>query len=123
RYISGDMWNVNPITLKRIARLYCKNERAVIHTRLESGHDVVLVAVAAILVASIHLNWVDVPLALDYDGPAWIPDRAFFRKGQELGYFHHGCTIIVIAPAELERCEHVREGERIRMGTSLFRRG
>ncbi len=28
-YISGDTWNVNPIALKRVERLFCKNERAV----------------------------------------------------------------------------------------------
>ena len=33
-YISGDTWNVNPIALKRIEKLFCKNERAVIRTRL-----------------------------------------------------------------------------------------
>jgi phosphatidylserine decarboxylase len=32
-FISGDTWNVNPIALKRIERLFCKNERAVIRTR------------------------------------------------------------------------------------------
>src|SRR5579863_7549672 len=29
-YVSGDTWNVNPIALKRIERLFCKNERAVL---------------------------------------------------------------------------------------------
>ena len=33
-YVSGDTWNVNPIALKRIERLFCKNERAVIRTTL-----------------------------------------------------------------------------------------
>ena len=33
-YISGDTWNVNPIALERIEKLFCKNERAVIRTRL-----------------------------------------------------------------------------------------
>ena len=33
-YISGDTWNVNPIALKRVERLFAKNERAVIRTRL-----------------------------------------------------------------------------------------
>ena len=28
-YISGDTWNVNPIALKRVEKLFCKNERAV----------------------------------------------------------------------------------------------
>ena len=38
-YISGETWNVNPIALRRIEKLFCKNERAVIRTRLDaSGH-------------------------------------------------------------------------------------
>jgi phosphatidylserine decarboxylase len=36
-FISGDTWNVNPIALKRVERLFCKNERAVIRTRLDGG--------------------------------------------------------------------------------------
>ena len=36
-YISGDTWNVNPIALKRVERLFCKNERAVIRCRLTVG--------------------------------------------------------------------------------------
>ena len=34
RYISGDTWNVNPIALRRVARLFCKNERAVVRDAL-----------------------------------------------------------------------------------------
>jgi phosphatidylserine decarboxylase len=37
RYISGDTWNVNPIALARIERLFCKNERAPISVRLTTG--------------------------------------------------------------------------------------
>src|SRR5262245_12601269 len=55
-YISGDTWNTNPITVKRVERLFCKNERAVLQTRLTgSGHLITLVPVASILVASIRL--------------------------------------------------------------------
>jgi phosphatidylserine decarboxylase len=112
-YISGDVWNVNPIALNRIARLYCKNERAVLHTRLDgSGEALTLVAVAAILVASIH----------KYRGPNHIPCRASFDKGEELGYFHHGSTIIVVGTGGLEACQKVRQGEVIRMGEPLLRR-
>ena len=38
-YISGDTWNVNPIALKRVEKLFCKNERAVIETRLAATGD------------------------------------------------------------------------------------
>src|SRR5262249_8811178 len=48
-YFSGDTWNVNPIALRRVEKLFCKNERAMIRTRLEaSGHEVLLVPVAAV---------------------------------------------------------------------------
>ncbi len=60
--IHGDTWNVNPIALKRIERLFCKNERAVIRTRLRSGEAFTLVPVAAILVASIRLHFLDLLL-------------------------------------------------------------
>ena len=35
-YIAGDTWNVNPPALKRIERLYCRNERAAMRNRGES---------------------------------------------------------------------------------------
>jgi len=94
-YVSGDTWNVNPIALQRIERLYCRNERVVLTLRLGTSEEsLTLVPVAAILVASIHLNFVDVALNLRYRGPNRIQCRASFRKGDEMGYFRHGSTII-----------------------------
>src|SRR6202521_2353360 len=69
-FISGDTWNVNPIALKRIERLFCKNERAVIQTRLKTGENLTLVPVAAILVASIRLHFLDIVLNAARRGPA-----------------------------------------------------
>ena len=121
-YISGDTWNVNPVAVRRIERLYCKNERVVIDTRLErSSQSLTLVPVAAILVASIQLTFLDAPLNLQYKGPNHIRCGASFRKGDEIGYFHHGSTIIVFATAGLEPCENVKEGAVIRMGQRLLR--
>jgi len=85
-YISGDTWNVNPIALRRVASLFCKNERAVIRTRLAgTAHLVTLVPVAAILVASIRLHFLDVVMNMNYRGAAEIDCDAPFRKGDELG--------------------------------------
>ena len=120
-YFSGDTWNVNPITLRRIERLFCKNERAAIRCRLEgSGHLVTLVPVAAILVASIRLHFLDVLFHLRYRGPNVIPCNASLRKGDEMGWFQHGSTVIVFAPPGLSLREELREGQRIRMGQPLF---
>jgi phosphatidylserine decarboxylase len=120
-YISGDTWNVNPIALKRVERLFCKNERAVLRTRLAgSGHLVTLVPVAAILVASIRLHFLDVTMNMNYRGAAEIACDAAFRKGDELGWFEHGSTIIVFAPPGFRLHEDIREGTRIQMGRALM---
>lgn len=122
-YISGDTWNVNPIALKRIENLYCRNERAVITIR--NAHDdllVTLVPVAAILVASIRLQFLDEPLSLRYRGPNEISCHAEFRKGDELGWFEHGSTIIAFAPPQYRISDTIRRGERIRLGSALFER-
>jgi phosphatidylserine decarboxylase len=121
-YISGDTWNVNPVALQRVDKLFCKNERAVIRTRLAAtGHVVTLVPVAAVLVASIRLHCLEAPLNLRYRGPNLIPCDARYAKGEEMGYFEHGSTIIVFVPAGFELCGHVREGTVVRMGEPLLR--
>jgi phosphatidylserine decarboxylase len=120
-YISGDTWNVNPIALKRVERLFCRNERVVVRTALAaSGEPVTLVLVAAVLVASIRLRFLDVLLNLRHRGPNVIPCDASFRKGDEMGWFEQGSTLIVFAPAGFTLCEHVVEGAAIRMGEPLM---
>jgi phosphatidylserine decarboxylase len=121
-YISGDTWNVNPIALKRVERLFCKNERAVIRCRLlPSGELLTLVPVAAIAVASIRLNFLDVLLHLRYRGPNVIRCDATLRKGEEMGWFEQGSTIIVFAPAGAALFPRLQQGDRVNMGQALLR--
>jgi phosphatidylserine decarboxylase len=122
-YISGDAWNVNPIALKRVERLFCKNERAVIRCRLASGALLTLVPVAAILVASIRLRFLDVLLHLRYRGPNVIPCDAALQRGEEMGWFEHGSTIIVLAPLGCRLGDRVIQGARVQMGQALLRTG
>ena len=121
-YVSGDTWNVNPIALKRIEKLFCKNERVIIETRLGSGgYPVTLVPVAAILVASIRLHCLDVLLHLQHRGPNVFTCDAPFAKGQEMGWFEHGSTIVVFAPNGFSLADSVAEGTTIRVGQPLLR--
>jgi phosphatidylserine decarboxylase len=121
-YISGDTWNVNPIALKRVERLFCRNERAVIRTRLPgTGHAITLVPVAAILVAGIRLNFLDTGFGLRDGGPRTIPLDVPLAKGEEMGWFQHGSTIIVFAPKGFTLSTNVHEGSRIRVGEPLMR--
>jgi phosphatidylserine decarboxylase len=121
-YLSGDTWNVNPIALARIERLFCRNERAVIRARLaKGGHPIALVPVAAILVASIRLHFLDVLLHLGRRGPNEMPCAARLAKGEEMGWFEHGSTIIVFAPRGFALCEGIETGARLRAGQALMR--
>ena len=121
-YFSGDTWNVNPIALQRIERLFCRNERAAIEVRLDRGeHPVTLVAVAAVLVASIRLHGLAGRLHLGYRGPNVIPCSTSFIKGAEMGWFEHGSTIVVFAPRGFALHERLREGLRVRTGEPLIR--
>ena len=122
RTISGDCWNVNPIALKRVQELFCKNERVVINGRLRSGEDLTLVAVAAILVASVRLHFLDLPAKAVKPGARLIACDVGVAKGEELGWFEHGSTIIALAPASFGFAESIQDGCRIRAGQPLMRR-
>jgi phosphatidylserine decarboxylase len=120
-YISGDTWNVNPIALKRIERLFCKNERAVVQMRLgDGGAKVTMVAVAAILVASIRLHCLGQTLNGNYQGRNVIDCDSAVRKGEELGWFEHGSTIILFAPHNFALCDNIRDGAATRVGEPLM---
>jgi phosphatidylserine decarboxylase len=121
-FIAGDLWNVNPIALTRVDRLYARNERAVIRLRLlKTGHLIALAPIAAILVASLRFEFIDLRLHLDYRGPKIIPCDAVLHKGQEMGRFEQGSTIIVFAPKGFELAPGVAAGVPVRMGEALLR--
>jgi len=121
-YISGDTWNVNPIALRRVEKLFCKNERALLRTKLAGTcHTIMLVPVAAVLVASIRLHFLDVVLSLDHRGANVFTCDASFRKGEEMGWFQQGSTMLIFAPDGFCLHEDVREGAAIRVGEPLLR--
>jgi phosphatidylserine decarboxylase len=127
RHIPGDTWNVNPSTLQRVPKVYVRNERAVLRTTLtSSGHVVALVPVAAVLVASIRLHFIDTHWPRKKPRrrrmpPRVIPCNAPFQKGQEMGWFEHGSTMIVVVPRGIELAPNVHEGAVIRVGQPLLR--
>jgi phosphatidylserine decarboxylase len=121
-YVSGDTFNTNPITVGRVDRLFCKNERAIVRARLDgSGALLTLVPVASILVASIRFHFLDVLFHLKYPGPRVISCDAPFKKGEEMGWFELGSTIIVFAPRGFQLAPGIETGATIRMGVPLLR--
>ena len=120
-YIRGDTWNVNPVALRRVEKLFCKNERVVLDLQAASGPlGICLVPVAAILVASIRLHCLRDPLDLSYRGPRRIACDAVYAKGQQMGYFQHGSTIVLFARRGYAFQPGIDSGKRIFAGQALL---
>jgi phosphatidylserine decarboxylase len=123
RYISGDTWNVNPIALKRIERLFCRNERAPITARLQTlGGTMAMVPVAAVLVASIRLPFLDRERGLREAGERTEHCDRRFAKGEEMGWFEHGSTILLLLQSDWLPCGALAVGQAMKMGMPLFDR-
>jgi phosphatidylserine decarboxylase len=121
-YVSGDTWNVNPIAVARVERLFCKNERAVVDLELGSpGQIMTMVPVAAILVGGIKLHAVEPALDLAHEGRRRIRCDASYAKGQEVGFFQAGSTILLFATGGFTFAPGVAQGSRIRVGEPLLR--
>jgi len=122
-WIAGETWNVNPPALRRVERLFCKNERVVLDVET---HDpscaVTLVAVAAILVASVHLECLPASPRIDRGRLARHACDFNVRKGDELGHFRNGSTILLFASHDFEPCASLAEGTTVRAGQPLLRR-
>jgi phosphatidylserine decarboxylase len=61
-----------------------------------------------------------VRLHLRWRGPNEMPCSAPVRKGEEMGWFEHGSTIIVFAPRGFALAEGVAPGTRLRAGQALM---
>ena len=121
-YVSGDTWNVNPIALRRVEKLFCKNERAVLSLRTREGEALTMVPVASILVASLRLHHLPTPLDLTHRGRREFTVNADVRRGEELGFFESGSTIVLFASGRFSFCDGVAEGATLRQGEPLLRR-
>lgn len=119
-YIYGDTWNVNPSALKRVQQLYCRNERAALQITGNLA-SCVLVPIAAVLVASLKVHGIDQTLDLSLGQNTTFHLNTDVLKGQELGYFQQGSTIILFVDSRLKDFGEWAVGHRINMGQALFR--
>jgi phosphatidylserine decarboxylase len=118
-YFPGDCWNVNPPTLKRVPRLFCRNERAALRCTMANDQPLMIVAVAAVLVASIRLSFLDLPSTIRRGLVRRFVSGARLAQGQEMGWFEQGSTLVLLLPAGWEMA--VEEGTRLRAGEALAR--
>lgn len=120
RFFPGDVWNVNPPTLRFVHRVFCRNERAVLQLDRADGGWLLLVPVAAIAVASLRIHGLDAAFGIDYRGPLRFELQRPVQRGDELGWFEQGSTILLMLPPGAHRLPGLEPGRRVRMGEALF---
>lgn len=126
RYIPGRLWPVNPASVRTVPGLFGVNERLV--TVLETPVGAcALVAVGATVVGRVRASY-DPAVPLTNRARARVQARDYERpipvdKGQELGAFEIGSTVILLfqrgrvrLDARLTACARVRVGEQIGAG-------
>ncbi len=122
RYVPGDLFSVNKATVSHLDGLFRRNERLVMHFRTANG-PAVLVFVGALNVGSISTPWtgeirprktgvVDV---LDLSGhPTQV------QKGDLLGWFNMGSTVILLLPkGTCAWDDDLEPGETLKMGVEI----
>ncbi|ASD68263.1 archaetidylserine decarboxylase [Pseudoalteromonas piscicida] len=104
-YVPGDLFSVNPLTAQNVPNLFARNERVVAIFDTEIG-PLSMVLVGATIVASIETIWagtVTPPAGRDvftWTYPAEGDNAITLKKGEEMGRFKLGSTVILAWGAE-----------------------
>ncbi len=99
RYIPGELNSVSIKLLDKIAGLFAKNERVVLEFMSDNGQPFLMVLVGAVNVGSIETIFHQEICPNKYDAPIELDcNDENLQKGDELGRFNLGSTIIFITP-------------------------
>jgi phosphatidylserine decarboxylase len=119
-YAPGRLWPVFPGAVRRVPALFERNERMVVQATHANGIDFASVLVGAFGVGRISLSLWD---RVSNEGPA-TPELFRFEppvsvnRGQEMGRFHMGSTVVLVFPAG-EMAWEIRAGDRLRVGQRI----
>ncbi|RTR40688.1 phosphatidylserine decarboxylase [Shewanella canadensis] len=100
-YVPGELFSVNPLTAENVPGLFARNERVVALFETEIG-PMAMVLVGATIVASIETVWagtVTPPTGkkvFTWDYPTEGPDALTLDKGDEVGRFKLGSTVVML---------------------------
>ncbi|WP_051002092.1 archaetidylserine decarboxylase [Idiomarina xiamenensis] len=104
-YVPGDLFSVNPLTANNVPGLFARNERVVAIFDGEFG-PFAMVLVGATIVASIATRWAGVvtppsgPKVHSWHYPAQGDDAVRLQKGEEMGLFQLGSTVVMCFPQD-----------------------
>ncbi len=121
-YVPGDLFAVNPATVRLVDGLFARNERLVIRFDSEKG-PFCLVMVGAIFVGSMETVWQG-KITPDYEPTIqhwdYQDENIQFNKGDEIGRFNMGSTVVLLTTQnQLPELGKINPDTPIKMGQHL----
>ena len=122
-YVPGDLFSVNQVTAENVPRLFARNERLVCYFDTEFG-PMAMILVGALIVAGIETTWsgqvappTREPKTVDFQN---TPAGVSLERGEEMGRFKLGSTVILLFPNNRVRWEdQYQAGTSTRLGQIL----
>ena len=120
KYIPGNLFSVNQRTVNDIDEVFARNERLVVFFDTEYG-EIALVMVGAIFVGSMETSWegqITPPYTMSIKTYDYDSRQIELSKGEELGRFNMGSTVILVLPKESPKL-NLETGQVLNMGQSI----
>ncbi len=123
-HVPGRVFSVAAYTVHRVPGLFTRNERVI--SLFETAHGpMAVILVGAMLVSSMETTWSGVvtpPRGKRVTRGDWSRRDIQLEKGQEMGRFNMGSTVILLLPAgAVSMLEDYGQGDIVVMGQKLGR--
>ena len=121
RYIPGKLFSVNDVTANSVPYLFARNERLVCLFETDKG-PMAMILVGAMIVAGIGTVWSGQVTPLSKVATTTRFDQDVeLEKGQEMGRFKLGSTVIILSPKDQFTFDDLNVGQKLRMGEAIAR--
>jgi len=121
-YVPGKLFSVNPATVHKIPGLFTRNER-LIHVFASEIGTVVVIMIGAMLVAGMHTVWKGTSTPNQFKKVRhwdYRDKNISLSKGEELGYFNFGSTVITLLPTQtIPWLATLQSGTAVKFGQAL----
>ena len=119
-YVPGRLFSVAAYTVKSIPRLFARNERIVCRFDTNEG-PMVMVLVGAINVSATETVWHGLVRGKGHQLTRYqyASDEVVLRRGDEMGRFNLGSTVIVLTTEKFELDHGISAGNPVRMGQKI----
>ncbi|MGG1250744.1 archaetidylserine decarboxylase [Brevibacillus agri] len=121
-YLPGRLYPVNRLGIENVDRLFARNERLVTYIESDGLGEIALVKVGALFVGSVKVVYntatTNIKHGRQTDEP--IEGTPHYAKGDELGWFEFGSTVILLLESsQLTWAAGVEKGKSLLMGQLL----